>query len=417
MHLINLIVIHPFGRSGSVFVQSLLDGHKNILTLPHFGPIYNTISKSINLSDPTQFENEVKHFVIRHPDIFDTSKGYFGMGSFSVSGIFGDNYDEHIVTDTDLFKKRILNLKNLYFSDSLELSRKDFFILVYISFFDLGPKNIKDIKYILYHPHSMIEIENLIKDFPNMFFVGMTRNPLSDWNSWKKVLSHRINVKIDSVPKLMALDTALGYIKETFSFALLEKKIKNKMIIDLIRLHKLNRKAMLKISEWLGVEFHQSMLKSTFCGKSWAGNAANRVSNNTFDENKRDSDENLNEKEVNFYKSLVNDCGCYFKYNLIFKEDQTPFDSIDISIYDYIKVNIFYFIKNRIIEIFIINASEKKKNKHNNLMIILRLIKLFLIHFPKHILKTSWNINDKTRNLIIKNKFLRENNLKQDIFL
>ena len=416
MSLINLIVVHPFGRSGSIFVQSLLDGHKNILTLPHFGPIYNTISKRIVLSDPTQFKKEVKGFVSRHPDIFDTSKGYFGSGSSTVSGIFGENNDEHIITDTDLFKKRILNLKNLYFSDSLELSRKDFFILVYQSFFDLGPENIKDIKYILYHPHDQHEIENLVKDFPNMFFVGMTRNPLSDWNSFKKVLAHRMDVKIENVPRLMALNNALRYAKETFSFFLLEQKIKNKMMIDLIRLHKLNRKAMFKISEWLGIEFHESMLKSTFCGKLWAGNAANRLSYNTFDKNKKDSYENLNEEEVNFYKSVVNDCGCYLNYKLFFKKDQIVLESIDVRIYDYIKVHVFYFIRGQIRNIFGINTIEKRKGKHDYVMILPRIIKLFLVHFPKHI-KKSWNINDETRELIIQNKHLRENYLKQDIFL
>ena len=413
MSLINLIVVHPFGRGGTIFFQSLLDDHKNILTLPHIGPIYNTISKRVNLSDPTQFENEVELFVSRHPEIFDTSRGYFGSGSLNISGIFGENNDEHIVTNTDLFKKKMLNLKDLYFSDSLELFRKDFFILVHQSFFNLGPENYKDTKYILYHHHTVDnhEMENLLNDFPNLFFVGMTRNPLSDWNSMKKIWAHRYGMKIESVSKLMSLENAANYVKNTFSFASYEKKIKNKMMIDLIRFHKLNRKAMFKISEWLGVEFHQNMLKSTFCGKLWAGNAANQVYNNNFNENKKDSYENLNEDEVNFYKSLVNDCACYLNYNLSCKKDQLAFDRIDIGILDLIKVNIFYFIKFQIKDILRINS------KHNYAMIILSIIKLFLVHFPKQVFKMLWYIDDKKRKLFIKNKYLRENCLKQDIFL
>lgn len=413
MSLINLIVVHPFGRSGTIFFQSLLDGHKNILTLPHIGPIYYTISKRVILSDPTQFENEVELFINRHPEIFDTSRGYFGSSSLDISGIFGENNDEHIVTNTDLFKKKMLNLKNLYFSDSLELFRKDFFILVHQSFFDLRPESNKDIKYILYHPHTLDknEMENLLNDFPNLFFVGMTRNPLSDWNSMKKILAHRYGMKIESVSKLMALDNAVNYIKNTFSFASFEKKIKNKMMIDLIRFHKLNRIAMFKISEWLGIEFHQNMLKSTFCRKLWTGNATNQVYNNTFDENKRDRYENLNEEEVNLYKSLVNDCACYLNYNLSSKIDQLAFDKIDISILDLIKVNIFYFIK------FQIKIILRKRNKHNYLMIIISIIKLFLVHFPKQVFKILWNIDDKKRELSIKNKYLRENSLKKSIFL
>ena len=183
------------------------------------------------------------------------------------------------------------------------------------------------------------------------------------------------------------------------------------MMIDLIRFHKLNRKAMLKICEWLRVEFHQNMLQSTFCGKSWPGNAANRVCVNSFDENKKDSYENLNKEEVNFYKSLVNDCGCYLNYNFSCKKDQFAFDRIDIGILDHIKVNIFYFIKSRILIIL------RRKGKHNYAMIITRIIILSLVDFPKEVFKMSWNINDKKRKLIVQNKYLKKNSLKRDIFL
>ena len=156
------------------------------------------------------------------------------------------------------------------------------------------------------------------------------------------------------------------------------------------------------------------MLQSTFCGKSWAGNAANRVYVNSFDENKRDSDENLNKEEVNFYKSLVNDCGRYLNYNFSCKKDQFAFDRIDIGILDHIKVNIFYLVKNLGNRIMIIL---RKKGKHNYAMIITRIIILSLVDFPKEVFKISWNINDKKRKLIVQNKYLRKNYLKRDIFL
>ena len=39
----NLIIINPFGRGGSIFFQSLFDGHPNITTLPSLGSIYLNI--------------------------------------------------------------------------------------------------------------------------------------------------------------------------------------------------------------------------------------------------------------------------------------------------------------------------------------------------------------------------------------
>ena len=49
-------------------------------------------------------------------------------------------------------------------------------------------------------------------------------------------------------------------------------------VVDLNRLHSLKAKGMKSICKWLGVNFTETLMESTFLGKLWHGNAANRKS-------------------------------------------------------------------------------------------------------------------------------------------
>ena len=295
----NLIIINPFGRGGSIFFQSLLDGHPNIVTLPSFGPIYSKISYKV-FTDENIFNNEVEKFISINEDIFDTSKGYFGKGKGYASGSFGQNANEHIVTDVNLFKKKINELKIKYFNDIKFIPRKFFFTLIHLSFYEIYYGNCNNVRYLLYHPHNFFELRYLIKDFPNLYFIGLSRNPLSDWNSWKKVLSTRLNVKIKRINFMHTFNNVFNYCRDIYLFSLIKDKINNKKIIDLIFLHKQNIILMKKISIWLKIDFHKSLLISTFCNKVWAGNYADRSIKSSFDSKRKDSTNELSSFEKDF---------------------------------------------------------------------------------------------------------------------
>ena len=94
-----LIVIHPVGRSGSVFLQSLLDSHRDILMFPSFGPIYTKIPEVV--MDIAGFADE---FVSSNRHLFDSSEGYFGWGTSFVAGKFGKNGTKDLNVDETKFK-------------------------------------------------------------------------------------------------------------------------------------------------------------------------------------------------------------------------------------------------------------------------------------------------------------------------
>ena len=55
---INLIVIHPVGRAGSTFLQSLFDNHSSVIMFPSFGSIFLKINEVIN-----NFDEELDKFI------------------------------------------------------------------------------------------------------------------------------------------------------------------------------------------------------------------------------------------------------------------------------------------------------------------------------------------------------------------
>ena len=405
----NLIVIHPFGRGGSVFFQSLFDGHPNITTLPSFGSIYSNISEEI-IAEQNIFNKEVEKFISKNQNIFDTSKGYFGKGKGYTSGLFGQNANEHIVTDINIFKKKINELKTRYFNDKKPILRKFFFILVHLSFYEIYFGKCNNIKYLLYHPHNIFELRCLIKDFPDLYFIGMSRNPLGDWNSWKKVLSIRINVKIQKINILHAFNNIFNYCRDVYLFILIKDKINNKKIIDLIYLHSQNINLMKKICIWLKVDFNENLLVSTFCNKVWAGNYANRSIKSSFDSNRKDSTNELSNFEKDFVISKTLLAANFLNYKIT-KKGFSYYTKIRFYLSD--KLINFYQSKNSLNYII-----KKEKNSIINKENSFKLIKIYAynltINFMFFLIKNL--TQKKIKKIKNYNSVILRKKLKEDVF-
>lgn len=364
----NLIVINPFGRGGSIFMQSLLDGHPNIATLPSFGSFYSKIPKKI-YTNKNFFSEELEKFITKNQNIFDTSKGYFGKGAGYTSGLFGKESKDHIVTDVDTFKKKIFEIKNKYFQNKDFISRPHFFSLIYLSFHAIYYGSFDKIKFLSYHPHNFFELRYLIKDYPNLYFIGMSRNSLSDWNSWKKVLSIRLNTKIHKINLLHAFNNSYFYSRDTYLFSLIKDKINNKKIIDLIFLHQQNIHLIKKICDWLEIDFHNNLTKSTLCNKEWAGNYADRSIKSSFNPDRKDSISELSKFEKDFIINSTQKSSIFLNYDDI-KMNFSYLTKIKFCLL-YPLIN-FYKSKNSLIFLIKKNFSDYEDNK--SLLVLLKII-------------------------------------------
>tara|TARA_Y100000389_G_scaffold147132_1_gene145955 strand:+ start:140 stop:1396 length:1257 start_codon:yes stop_codon:yes gene_type:complete len=408
----NLIVINPFGRGGSVFFQSLLDGHPNIATLPSFGAFYSKIPKKISTNEKF-FLNELDKFIHDNYNIFDTSKGYFGKGKGYTSGLFGKNSDEHIITNTDIFKKKIIEIKNKYFDKTEFISRRFFFSLIHLSFHEIYYGSYDKIRYLSYHPHNFFELRYLIKDFPNLYFVGMTRNPLSDWNSWKKVLSIRLNTKIQKINILHTFNNSYFYSRDVYLFSLIKNKIKNKKIIDLIYLHQQNINLIKNICNWLKIDFHKNLIKSTFCNKEWAGNYADRSIKSSFDPERKDSTSQLSIFEKDFIIKNTQIASSFLNYKDLSK-NFSYLTKIKFCFFNQL-IN-FYKTKNSIS--FLINKDLNNPINRKSFFVFVKVIRIIFFKIPINFI--SFMIENSSRKKMKKlkyfNKIMNKNRLDTNSF-
>jgi|GEM_PF-1700711 len=269
----NVIVTMAYGRAGSILIQSLFDGHPNVLTLPHLGPMYSLLPASIRDLDP-----QIDWFINRFPTIFDTSRdtNEFAAAKFGPSGDVGFR-----VSSTK-FKEHLMGLAIDYctIDPNRQLSRKEFFVLVHVAYaLCVRSFNITDIKYLFYHVHSYVHAEwqHMLEDFPQLYFIGMTRDPRQDWTSWKKIHALRMQRDIGDVPPICLFLSEYHYSKSSYELSNLVEKLKpdHIRIIDLEDLHVLNKNAMTHLCSWLNIEFDECLMQSTINGLEWHGNAAN----------------------------------------------------------------------------------------------------------------------------------------------
>jgi hypothetical protein len=270
---INLIVTMAYGRAGSILIQSLFDGHPNVLTLPHLGPMYSLLPASIGDLDP-----QIDWFINRFPTVFDTSRD---ANEFAAAK-FGPNGDVGLRVSSTKFKEHLLGLASDYYTidPNRPLSRKEFFVLVHFAYvLCVRSFNITDIKYIFYHAHSYVHAEwqHMLEDFPQLYFIGMTRDPRQDWTSWKKIHALRMQRDIGDVPPICLFLSEYHYSKSSYELSnLVEKLMPDHIrIIDLEKLHVLNKQAMTHLCSWLNIEFNECLMQSTINGLEWHGNAAN----------------------------------------------------------------------------------------------------------------------------------------------
>jgi hypothetical protein len=287
-HGVNLIVGMAYGRAGSLLIQSLFDGHPNVVTLPHLGAMYSLLPASIG-----DLDAQIDWFINKFPTIFDTTQGgYFCDSNEFVAAKFGPNGDEDLHVSSTEFKKQLVRLASERYTmdPNPRLSRKEFFVLVHLAYgLCVRSFDVTEIRYIFYHTHSHEDEEwrLMLQDFPELYLIGMTRDPRQDWTSWKKIHAGRMQRDISGVPPICLFLSEYNFSKISYALSTIVDRLKpdHIRIMDLEKLHVLNKMAMTHLCAWLHIEFDESILQSTFNGLQWHGNAANGKRAPTFNPN------------------------------------------------------------------------------------------------------------------------------------
>jgi hypothetical protein len=242
------------GRTGSDFLQSLLDGHPEVL-------VFNGI-----LLFHKKFWRPslvVQSGVATASDLLDEFVGVFIEKLNSRYDFqerkdqLGENRDSSIKIDTAIFRAHAEA-----FLDGRSLDAKNVLLAVYGAYHVCLGRDPLLTRIIFHHVHHFDELDLLRTDVPDVSVVVTTRDPRANFVSGvdnhrafsgqkgESFILYYINrILLDSAP---CEERGLRYVA--------------------IRLEDLPHPAILQsLADWLGVSFHPCMLQSTWAGLQWYG--------------------------------------------------------------------------------------------------------------------------------------------------
>lgn len=262
LHLQNLpsVALVTTGRTGSDFLQSLLDSHPQIATFNgHFLPY-------------SQFFSLAKTFESDKGIVSDAADEFIGCYLYKLISVYdiqeakdclGVNFDQSFRIDTEEFKHHLVGLMG-----KIPLNTKDFLLAVYGAYnLCLGHK-IETCKVILHHPHLEYELKFLLKDFPVTRIIYTSRDPRANFFShvdhFRRYYSTHDNQAHIYLCLKMALDDSAS--ADIWGLEYTATRLEDLPREDVIR----------DLARWLGIEFTPIMLRSTWAGLDWHGDRISR---------------------------------------------------------------------------------------------------------------------------------------------
>ena len=256
------------GRSGSVFLQSLLDNHPRIITFPATVLMGGLSGKHINefladdgLENWVQF---IKNFILAYPTLFDSKIDTSGCRLNEL----GESRNERIKVDSSEFVALMMSISN-----DVKFTKRNAFLAIHLAWDTVRRGHVIDDPVILYAmhtpEHSMKEVINL---FPEMKVLMATREPKATMAS---MFNHHIKryeyegLGGDFWCNKDNISYPLRYIDYfTKSYPIIDQYINenNIRVVKLEDLHYKPVETMRKVATWMEIEYQDCLLKSTFGG-------------------------------------------------------------------------------------------------------------------------------------------------------
>ena len=274
-----IIFLSGFLHSGLDWVHSLLDSHPQLLVTPALS-FYRCWTKF----DFSEFENGK----IIHDNFYKYITENVGPYSKNEQKKFLHTQEEQI----NFFLKLSDLLKNNL------ISRKEAFLFIHESYIYAKKIDQSHIKAIIAHEHLPIYKKFYIKDFPKSSLVLVLRDPRAAlagiWYRRDKLFGHLPDYTFN-----MTIDCwfyAVNIIKDKFY-----KNGKNLFILKNEDLHNNLKNEMLKLSDWLKIDFNDCLLHESFpSGKTVFVDSAYLLGDKPNDQNL------LNQKVPNDYFKIEN---------------------------------------------------------------------------------------------------------------
>ncbi len=258
-----MVALVTTGRTGSDFLQSLLDSHPQILTFNGHFAVYS------------EFFTRALSFTVEEGRTQDAADEFIGQYLYKLvsrydiqeaKGSLGENSDESFSIDTAEFKRHLLGLMQ-----DCSLNSRDFLLSIYGAYGLCLGQDIGEARLIFHHPHLDYEFRLFHRDFPSTRVVFSSRDPRANF------CSH-----VEHFRNYYRTHDNQHHLYNCLKMALEDSALAEELGLDYIatRLEDLPREdTMREFAAWLGVDYRDSMLRSTWAGLDWHGD---RISNKSF---------------------------------------------------------------------------------------------------------------------------------------
>lgn len=253
-----IVLLFSGGRAGSDLLQSLFDGHPQILQFPGVLHFTKDFLKIFQLKNPDEISKE---FIRLNPFFFDSR-----INKIERHHQLGDYKNDFFTFDTNLFKSNFKKLFN---------KNKNKNILEYLhQAYILPKKNKNKYKIILIHVHlyeNFLNFRKIYKMQDSTKILITYRDPVvSMCSTIKHWLRYRRGVEM--TPRGLFSNFQMHFN----IFNNLKDYKKNTRVVRLEKIHLDSKKIINNICNFLGIKYSPVLLKSTYFGKKWWGDAVSR---------------------------------------------------------------------------------------------------------------------------------------------
>lgn len=273
----NIVALLNFGRSGSGFIHSLIEGHSQITTLPGIylaGFFGRGVWDRIKSDEPARL---VRRFSSMYEVLFDAANPKGVPGDPTGWGrSLGESEGFTCMGETG---KEVLRLGKSTFETALEdnlrgcrgLNQGDFFRHVHVAYEACQGKSA-DRDTVFYHLHNpnFFEFTNFLNYFPDTKLLMIVREPLQSCESW---VSKSYNGPGDYA-------TVVNHVVNLlFQIDRVEFEEQDCVGVKLEDLKNDPRRTMRALCGWMEISEEDSLFESTMQGLKWRGDPSSALFN------------------------------------------------------------------------------------------------------------------------------------------
>jgi hypothetical protein len=294
-HLINL---NPFtllttGRTGSDFLQSMLDSHPQVLTFNGSFDYYtfwdnSTCVKSGSFEVSDFVDELVGKFIEKFKSRYDIIERKEQLGI---------NSNQSIDIDISEFKEKFKAIIG-----NNEVNSKNCLLAIYGAYSLAIGQGLTKKEVFFHHIHHHHKLDRFLEDFPTSKIISMTRDPRA--NIYSGVTHHK-----SYNPNSMGGAHQYFYIKRILEDCSALEKYDNEYIsIKLESLGSIN--TLENLADWLGIVYDKTLSKSTWAGLEWQGDklSGKKTSGGKFSNRilQNGWEKNLSKKDKYIFNYLMN---------------------------------------------------------------------------------------------------------------